>query len=146
VINEIHHSPLSGDSDEEFIELCNVGSTSADLSFWEFASGVSFVFPQGTIIPAGGHLVVAHNTTRFRQLYPNVGPGLVLGDFTGKLTGRDEHLVLRRPITVATSSGKNETVMATVSEATYAGAGRWNQGADEGGSTLELTDARANAN
>ncbi len=145
VINEIHHSPISGASDEEFVELFNAGSTVVDLSFWELTSGVSFAFPFGTSIPSGGYLVVARNAARLKQLYPRLKPEQAIGDFSGKLTGRGERLSLSRPITVRNASGKNETVLTTVTEAAYTGAGRWGKWSDAGGSTLELTDARAHA-
>ena len=145
LINEIHHSPLSGDNGEEFVELFNAGKSPADLSFWEFRSGVSYTFPQGTSIPSGGYLVVAHDAARLRQVYTNLDAAVVLGDFTGKLKGSGEHLTLSRPITIKTATGTNDTVLASVCEAAYSGGGRWSQWADRGGSTLELADSRANA-
>lgn len=143
VISEVHHSPISGASAEEFIELYNGGKTPLDLSSWEFTSGVSFTFPQGTTIPPGGYLVLARDAARLRQLRPSLGPGEVTGDFQGKLDGRGERLVLSRPVTVRAASGQNETVLAAVSEARYVPASRWHHWSDKGGSTLELTDTRA---
>ena len=145
VINEIHHSPSSGNKDEEFIELYNASSASVDLSSWEFTSGINFTLPEGTTMPAAGYLVVTPNAARLQELYPQLDAGRVVGDYKGKLSGRGERLVLSRPVTVKTDAGTNETVLAAVTEAAYGGAGRWHQWSDAGGSSLELTDARANA-
>jgi hypothetical protein len=145
VINEVHHSPLSGDTAEEFVELYNAGSTDLDLSSWQFDSGITFVFPAGAGIPAGGYLVVARNAARLRELHPELGASQVVGDFLGSLSGRGESLALCRPITIRNSSGQNEEVLAVVSEAAYAGSDRWNRWSDEGGSSLELIDARGDA-
>jgi regulation of enolase protein 1 (concanavalin A-like superfamily) len=143
VINEIHYSPISGASDEEFIELYNTGSADVDLGDWQFTSGVSFTFPSQSTLPAGGYLVVAHNAARLKALYPSLEPGQVVGDFQGKLSGRGEHLVLSRPIWIQNDAGNSEAVLAAVTEAVYEGGGRWAPWSDAGGSTLELIDPRA---
>lgn len=144
VINEIHHTPVSGDAREEFIELLNRGSANVDVSGWQFTAGVSFTFPDGTSIPAGGYLVVAHDAARLKQLAPTL-TAPVFGDFTGKLRSGGERLQLSRPIAVRSTSGKSETVMAEVTAASYASGGRWHPWSDEGGSSLELPDPRASA-
>ncbi|GAB5561300.1 MAG: hypothetical protein SynsKO_29470 [Synoicihabitans sp.] len=64
VINEIMYRPGSTypeNTDMEFIEIHNPDSAAADLSGWAITDGISFTFPAGTTIEAGGYLVVAAN-------------------------------------------------------------------------------------
>lgn len=143
VINELHHSPLSGDGAEEFVELHNASNQDTDLGGWRFTSGISFQFPAGTMIPAGGYLVVARDAARLRALHPGLGAQQIVGDFEGALSGRGEALVLSRPVTARNASGASEEGWAAVSEAAYAGGDRGNRWSDEGGSSLELIDPRA---
>jgi regulation of enolase protein 1 (concanavalin A-like superfamily) len=142
VINEICHSPLSGDANEEFVELYNSGSASVDISGWQFTQGIEFTFAQGSTLAPGGYLVVAHNAARFHELHPTANSASVVGDFKGKLSGKTEQLVLSRPISVSVG-GKSETALAAVVDAAYAGSGRWSRWSDQGGSTLERIDPRS---
>ena len=60
VINEIMYHPV--DSNDEYIELLNPMAVAAPLSEpnsgWRLAGGVDYTFPMGTVLPAGGRLVV----------------------------------------------------------------------------------------
>ncbi len=144
VINEINATPLSGDDDEEFVELFNAGSVPVDLSGWRFTSGIDYTFPMGTRLANGDYLVVARNTARFQQVYSNLPIESVLGDYKGKLSGRGESLELSQPMMITNpATGGSETVMAPVSSATYGEGGRWSKWSDGGGSSLELIDPRA---
>ncbi|MDP4878707.1 MAG: lamin tail domain-containing protein, partial [Opitutales bacterium] len=42
VINEIMYDPISGESDEEFIELYNRSNGTVDLSGWRLRGGISY--------------------------------------------------------------------------------------------------------
>src|SRR5262245_14992276 len=60
VINEIMYHPLQPVSGPEpvqfeYIELYNNASTNVSLAGWSFTKGVSFTFPAGASIPAGGY-------------------------------------------------------------------------------------------
>lgn len=65
VINEFVYDDI-GDDDREFIELYNPNNFPVDISGWSLESGdqltgdnnPDFVFPEGTVIPANGYLVV----------------------------------------------------------------------------------------
>lgn len=61
VINEIHYDESDKTQRAEFIELYNPSDRSIDLSGFSFTSGVSFLFPTGTIIAAKGYLVIAED-------------------------------------------------------------------------------------
>ena len=59
VISEIHYLPDEHQGLEtEFVELTNVRELPVDLSGWRLRGGVDFDIPAGTVIPAGGSVVV----------------------------------------------------------------------------------------
>lgn len=69
VINEIHYnpSPLQGDDEiYEFIELYNAGENTVDLSGYHFTEGITFTFPDGTIIQPGEYIVVACTSSTYQ--------------------------------------------------------------------------------
>lgn len=72
IITEIMYSPPGGATNNEFIEICNTASYTINLSGWRFASGVDYVFPNGTLIPGGGYLVVPADAAVFQATYPAV--------------------------------------------------------------------------
>ena len=59
VFNEIHYHPAETLDRHEFIEFYNAGDSVSDVSDWRIQGGVSFQFPDGSQIEAGGYLVVA---------------------------------------------------------------------------------------
>src|ERR1043166_3659640 len=64
VINEIMYDPISGDSDDEFVELFNRGTNAVKLGGWHLRDAISFNIPNGITLPAGGYLVIAKNAAR----------------------------------------------------------------------------------
>ncbi len=73
VINEIHYHPSNsavqpGENAEDlqFIELCNIGSGTVDLSGWHLADAVQCTIPAGTQLSAGAYLLTAANPTFLR--------------------------------------------------------------------------------
>lgn len=91
VINEILYDPQDPTSRLEFIELFNAGVDAADLGGWYFSNGVTYTFPQGTSLSAGGYLVVAEDPAALRQTF-----GVAChGPFTGRLSNEGESLTLR---------------------------------------------------
>lgn len=103
VLNEIQFHPSfvppAGDcrrrcSDaQQWIELWNRSGAEVDLGGWSLTKGVSFEFPAGTRVPAGGAIVVAASVDEFRRLYPGVSR--VVGDWSGRLSHRSESINLR---------------------------------------------------
>ncbi|HEX6982735.1 MAG TPA: lamin tail domain-containing protein [Balneolaceae bacterium] len=73
VINEILVNPGTNDANkdrkaddgDEFVEIVNKQSAAVDISGWTFADGdpgapnVQYTFPQGTVVPANGALVLS---------------------------------------------------------------------------------------
>ena len=86
VFNEIMYHPADPAEAGEFVELHNQMGIDIDLSDWEITGGVNFTFADGTVIPGGGHLVVART------------PALIagsLGPYSGALNNSGETLRLR---------------------------------------------------
>ncbi|HEU0038011.1 MAG TPA: lamin tail domain-containing protein, partial [Verrucomicrobiae bacterium] len=142
VINELMYHPISGNSDDQYIELLNRSASGVNLGGWTLDDAVNFTFPSNTGIAPGGYLVITKHAARFLTNYPSVNPAIVLGNFSGKMSGQGERLTLTKPDTV-TSTNANGVVTTNliriaVDEVTYGTGGRWPQWAAGGGSSLEL--------
>jgi len=82
-ISEIMYHPQNPPSGTlEFIEIYNSDIVAEDLSGYRIAGDVEYVFPQGTILPSGGYLVVARSPSTVESYYGISG---VHGPFTGNL-------------------------------------------------------------
>lgn len=90
VLNELmYHAPDDLDA-LQFIELHNTAGEAVDLGGWKLTRGVRYQFPAGTMIEAGGYLVVCKDVKQFNQTY-----GLdALGPFEGSLSHNGEHVEL----------------------------------------------------
>ena len=139
VINELMYDPISGNDDDQYIELYNKGTNTVNLSGWQFTSGVTFTFPNVTIAP-NGYLVVARNMTNLFAKYPNLNSGNTVGNYSGKLSHNGELVALAQPETLY---GTN-TIYVEEDEVTYGTGGRWGEWSSGGGSSLELIDPHSN--
>ena len=84
VINEFIPNPASTDTDFEWVELYNGGSSTVDLSGWVVNTGTTTfskpgVIPVGTEIIAGGYLVVGQTETSIPEV-DVAAPGFSLGN------------------------------------------------------------------
>ncbi|HUU91406.1 MAG TPA: lamin tail domain-containing protein, partial [Phycisphaerae bacterium] len=104
VINEIMYNPDTGGL--EFIELYN--RTTADVPLhddqptpnpWKFTDGVTYTFPTGAYVPAGGYaLVIGVDQTTFESVYGPVPAGVnVYGPWDGALADEGERIELCFP-------------------------------------------------
>jgi len=147
VINEIYYQPITRDDADEFVELFNRSGASVDLSGWRFESGVSFTFPEGTQVPAGGFVVVGRDRQRLLANHPSLNPAITFGNWNGSLSNGGERLALSKPDEIVTiaESGATTTnrIHIVVAEVEYEDGGRWGKWSDGGGSSLELIDPRA---
>jgi hypothetical protein len=107
VISEIMYHPADPppgsanvESDFEFIEFLNRGQAALELEGFRVTGGVDFVFAR-LALGVGQRVVVVKNRAAFTSRYPSQA-GLVVGEFTGTLDDKGDHLVLegrlREPI------------------------------------------------
>jgi hypothetical protein len=147
VINEIMYNPISGDDDDEYLELYNRSEDDIDLAGWRLVEGVQFTFPPNTRVPAGGYLVVSRNEARLRARYPQLNTANMVGNYSGRLSNSGERVALAKPDTVLGTDAQgqqiNQLIFIVVGEVTYRDGGRWGQWSDGGGSSLELIDPHA---
>jgi hypothetical protein len=131
VVNEVmyHHGPktlpdgTAQSSSEEWIELFNRGSVEVDVGGWQLVDEVELELPAGTIIPAGGYLVLARDAAKLKSAHPGVP---IVGDFDGKLDNDGGRILLL------------DACGNPADEVAYRDGGRWPAQADGGGSSLEL--------
>lgn len=142
VINEImYQSPPEKAPDGakvkstlEWIELLNRSDKPVDISGYQFVDAIEYGFPVGTVVPAGGQVVVTNDIAAMKAAYPTLpstANGILLGDFKGGLSNSDETLVLL------------DACGNPADSLHYYDGGHWPILAGGGGSTLELRDARA---
>ncbi len=131
ILNEIQYNPLGprgSAADEEFIELHNRSSEPQDVSGFRFVRGINYTIPAGTMIPAGGYLLIlkAPTISRWRNIpQPKVGP------YDGWLSDGGEAIELRGPCS-------QELVV-------YDDRAPWPSGADGDGPSLERVAPAARA-
>lgn len=133
VINEIMYNPSGSAETDEFIEIKNVGTTTADLTGVFFSTlGISYQFPAGTTLAAGGLIVVASDLAGYASKYPTA-PAPV-GAFSRKLPNSNHKLVL------------SDAFGNFIDEVHYFDAAPWPTTPDGGGQSLELTSTSLDNN
>lgn len=75
----------------EFLELKNTGTNTLDLSGLEFTDGITYAFPNGTVLAPGAFFVLARNQFAFGDKYPGV---TVQGLYEGRLDNGGEELTI----------------------------------------------------
>lgn len=148
VINEIMYNPISGEADDQFVELYNRGLTPVNLGGWRFVAGINFTFPTNTMLAPGGYLAVAKNAGQMLTNYTGLNAANLVGNFGGSLANSGERLALAMPdsslqINTQTMVVTTNYFYVVVDEVTYGDGGRWGQWSDGGGSSLELADAHS---
>ena len=120
VFNELlYHG--QGEDSQEWVELHNQMAVDMDISGWSIRDAVDFEFPDGTIIPGGGYLVVANDPTPLREA---TGFSNIMGPLEGRLSNGGETVQLLN---------NSQRVM---DELDYEDRDRWPPGADGSGATL----------
>ncbi len=140
VINELMYNPISGNDDDQYIELYNKGTNSINLSGWQFTSGVTFTFPANTVISPNGYVVVGKNIDNLFASYTNLNSSNTYGNYSGKLSHNGELVVLAQP---ESFFGTN-TIYVEEDEVAYGTGGRWGEWSSGSGSSLELIDPHSN--
>ncbi len=123
VINELMVEPPAGHRDGEFIELYNKGDSSVDMSGWRVTEGVSFRFPEGTMIAPGEYVVIAANQRFTGAAFPEAR---IIGQYEGNLSNNNELLRIE------------DAWGNLVDEVHYHTGGDWPEKAGGLGSSLEL--------
>jgi hypothetical protein len=130
VINEMMYHAVSDLDGDDYIELTNIGSAAVDISGWSFSKGITFTFPSGASIPAGGFVVVSENAAQYQATYGRTTPYV----YTGNLSNSGETVTLV------------DNVAATVDTVTYSDHDPWPTKTDGTGPSLELIDATLDNN
>jgi len=97
-IGAVEFSPVSGNQDEEYIEIINPNTFAADISGWTVEGAVEHTFAGGTVIGAQSRLYVTPNAIAFRSraIAPTGGQGLfVQGNYSGHLSSWGETITIR---------------------------------------------------
>jgi hypothetical protein len=131
----VDHSPVSGDQDQEYIEITNPNTVAIDLSGWQITGGVTFTFEPGTIVngtvgvPAGANKILvaaSRNGFKTRTVAPKAGQSLnVTGGFQGHLSNIGETLNLiddtgtQRATTTYTGSATPAQQYLVITEVMY---------------------------
>lgn len=121
-INEINYNPSRNTQLAEYIELHNPLPTAVALDGWRLVRGVEYVFPPGTSLAPGGHLVIAENPPTIEALYGVAA----LGPWSGGLTSDGEEIELR------------DAAGATVDRVDYGVTAPWPAPPNGDGPSLEL--------
>ena len=146
VLNEIMYAPISGNPDDQFVELYNRSESPVKLEGWRFVDGWDFKFPDGLVLPAGGYLVVSPNPQRLISHHAHLNSGNTIGGFSNRLPKGGRLALAGTDMLIQTNSAgltEKQILHPVVSEVVYVEGGRWGKYANEGGSSLELIDPRA---
>ncbi len=129
-ITEMMYNPPAG-TEFEFIELHNSSSSQTlDLSGMAFANGIEYVFPNDTLIPPDGYLLLTNSATLadkadFQQHYQLNAATNIVGPYSGKLSNSGEIITLK-----ASSAGQ------TLITFEFNDGRGWSQAADGAGHSL----------
>lgn len=151
VINEIMYNPITGNDNDEYVELYNKGTVPVNVGGWRFTAGIDYMLPAGTIIQPDGYLVVARSVTNLLARHPQLNAANTVGDFNGGLANGGEYLALSMPdevVDIETNQlgmpiSVTNIIYIVVDDLTYDDGGRWGWWSDGGGSSLELKDPRS---
>ena len=150
ILSEIMYHPntLLDELPLEFIELHNTSDTSQDLSLWTLEDAVDFLFPEGTILPAGGYLLVTAKDPSIPSLIQYVRTAYdldeslqILGPWAGSLNNTADHVKLYRRDTEGDWLTNPDTLeqaqpLVLEDQVPYQDSGDWPNRADGSGPSL----------
>src|ERR1051326_2211382 len=93
VFNEIMYHPLVSETAFEWVELYNQMAVDLDISHWSIQNGISYTFPEGTIVHGGGFIVVSISPADLAMTVH--GFTNIVGPFSGRLANSGETLEVR---------------------------------------------------
>ncbi len=161
VVSEIYYHPpdlsrgrqLVDNDIDEYVELRNISTAPVELfnttNTWRLRDAIDYAFPPGTVLPAGGYLLVVAidasdpgQAESFRARN-HVPPGVPLfGPFSGHLDNSTASLELVRPGQPDT----NSVPYVLVEKVRYADTAPWPAAADGIGPSLHRKEANAYGN
>ena len=134
-VTEIMYNPVDHDLSDavdndayEFVEFCNAGTNTLDLSTFA-CEGITFTFPAVFTVAPGAYFVLVRNPTAFAARYPGIA---YRGVYLGKLSNDGEK------VRVCRADG------TTVVSVEYGDAPPWPIGPDGMGYSLVNTDLDGN--
>ncbi len=129
-ITELMYNPPGG-SPQEYLEIFNAGDRTVDLNGWSF-TGIYYVFPPGSVIAPGSHMVIANNNdpAGWRANHAGVTPSAYYGN---NLSNGGEEISLL------------DAIGNVISAVTYKDKAPWPTTPDGGGHSLEIVDPLADA-
>jgi hypothetical protein len=98
-ISEIMYDVDGTDTDREWVEVQNTGSSPEDLSKWFFFSGNTkhaLVPDTSSMVPAGGYAVIAQKAAKFKLDWPNF-TGLIFDSSWTGLNNTGDTIALKDP-------------------------------------------------
>jgi hypothetical protein len=133
---------------DEYIQLHNITTAAVPLydvanptNVWHLRDAVDFDFPTGTVIPAGGYLLVVsfdpvNNPGALSAFRAKYGAGVstpVVGPWSGRLANDNEDIELRRPDLPV----PGDVPYILVEHVHYSDSAPWPDGADGTGYSLQ---------
>jgi len=111
VISEIMYNPVSGNQNQEYIELLNISDSVVTLAEydneqlidvpWRLAddsNGIRFDFPLGTTMAPGEYLLLVKDMAAFDSAYPTAAGGVQIFEWgVGRLNNAGEKIQLSKP-------------------------------------------------
>lgn len=146
VVSEINYHPpdLPGDDAAwEFVEWLNTGGEPVDVGEWRLEGDAVFTVPAGTVLPAGGRLVIAAVTPEEHAARYDVPPGTpVFGPWTGGLPNSGGRVRVVRRLPPITEPGPDFGFRPQVmlEDIRFRDAVPWPEAADGTGSALVRAD------
>ena len=131
VFNEIMYHPAGENPTLEWVELANQMCVDIEISDWKLDGAISYTFPEGTIIPAEGFIVIAADPIGLRDAY---GVQNALGPYAGLLANDGEEIRLLN------NSGR------LLNSIDYNDAAPWPLAADGSGTSLAKIDSTRSDN
>lgn len=151
IIGEVMYRPpdigTNDNTEDEFFELFNPTTNTVNLftaeGAWRMDGGISFTFPPGQSLAAGGlALVVSFNPAdstalnNFRSRYSVTNAAVpIYGPYSGKLGNRSDRVALERPQAPDVPGGSFSWVI--VDEVIYGNQIPWPAAANGGGHSLQ---------
>ncbi len=131
VINEIMYKSSEAAASGDWIELYNYGKSQLDIAGWTIKdnnNGNSFTIAGGTIIEAGGYIVICRSPADFKSAYPGINN--FIGEFSFGFGPEDA-------VRLFDSDGKLVDIVE------YTSSPPWYPQANGGGPSLELINPKS---